>query len=64
MNADVSRACAQLKNHLQMGPGPQLDALIRGAESSDTLADLPNWIKAGIKKMGGEYAEKLTALAA
>jgi hypothetical protein len=57
MNPEVSRACAALKNHLNMPPGPQLDALIEAAESADSLADLPAWVKTGLRKINwpGEY---------
>ncbi len=51
LDAEVSRACARLKNHLNMGPGPQLDALIKSAESASSVKDLAPWIKAGLRKM-------------
>lgn len=54
---EVSRACAALKNHLNMPPGPQLSRLITAAENASSLADLPNWIKAGLHQIDwpGEY---------
>ena len=57
MNPDVSRACAALKNSLNMPPGPQLDRLIAAAESAQSLVDLPNWVKAGLRQISwpGEY---------
>ena len=57
MNPEVSRACAALKNSENMPPGPQLDRLIAAAESADSLADLPAWIRNGLHNIGwpGEY---------
>jgi len=57
MNPEVSRACAALKNHLNMPPGPQLDALIEAAENADSLAELPAWVRAGLHNINwpGEY---------
>lgn len=51
MNPDVSRACARLKNALRMPPGDQLDALIQAAETAESVDDLPQWIKTGLKKI-------------
>jgi hypothetical protein len=51
MNPDVSRACARLKNALQMTPGDQLDALIRAAEAAKSIDELPDWIKTGLRKI-------------
>lgn len=57
MSPEVSRACAALKNHLNLAPGRDLDRLIAAAESSTTLADLPDWVKNGLRNIGweGEY---------
>lgn len=57
MDPEVSRACAALKNALNMPPGPELDRLIAAAETSETLADLPKWIKDGLRQIGypGDY---------
>lgn len=52
MNPEVSRACAALKNHLNLPPGEQLDRLIEAAETSKSLADLPAWVKNGLRNMG------------
>ncbi len=51
LDPEVSRACARLKNHLNMPPGPQLDALIKSAESAQSVNDLAPWIKNGLRKM-------------
>jgi HPt (histidine-containing phosphotransfer) domain-containing protein len=51
MNPDVSRACARLKNALRMAPGDQLDALIEAAEKARSIDELPQWVKAGLKKI-------------
>ena len=51
MTPAVSRAAAALKNHLNLRPGDQLDRLIAAAESSATIADLPQWVRTGLKKM-------------
>lgn len=51
MNPEVSRACAALKNHLNLPPGPELDRLIDAAESADSLADLPAWVKNGLRNI-------------
>lgn len=57
MNPEVSRACAALKNHLNLPPGAQLDRLIEAAENAGSLADLPKWVKDGLHNIGwpGEY---------
>ena len=57
MQPEVSRACAALKNSLNMPPGPQLDRLIAAAESAQELADLPKWIKDGLHQINwpGDY---------
>ena len=52
MSPDVSRACAALKNHLNLPPGEQLDRLIDAAENSESIADLPKWVKDGLRNMG------------
>lgn len=57
MVPEVSRACAALKNELNMPPGPQLDRLIAAAEKAQSLSDLPKWVKDGLRQIGwpGEY---------
>jgi len=57
MNPEVSRACAALKNAMNLPPGPELDHLIAAAESADSLADLPKWVKDGLRNIGwpGDY---------
>jgi hypothetical protein len=51
MSPEVSRAAAALKNHLNLPPGDQLDRLIKAAETSKTIADLPAWVRTGLRKM-------------
>lgn len=51
MTAEVSRACARVKNYLNLPPGPQLDSLIRSAENSATIDELSPWIKNTLRKM-------------
>lgn len=57
MNPEVSRACAALKNSLNLPPGPQLDRLIAAAEKAQSLAELPKWVKDGLHQIGypGDY---------
>jgi len=57
MTPEVSRACAALKNSMNMPPGPQLDALIRAAENATDLADLPKWVRDGLHQIDwpGDY---------
>lgn len=52
MNPEVSRACAALKNALNLPPGEQLDRLIEAAESADSIADLPAWVRNGLHNIG------------
>lgn len=51
MTPEVSRACAALKNALNLPPGRELDRLIEAAETSETLADLPKWVKDGLHQI-------------
>jgi hypothetical protein len=57
MNPEVSRACAALKNAMNLPPGPELDRLIAAAESAESLTDLPKWVRDGLRNIGwpGEY---------
>jgi hypothetical protein len=57
MSPEVSRACAALKNHLNLPPGRELDRLIAAAENANSLAELPKWIRDGLRQIGwpGEY---------
>lgn len=51
MNPDVSRACARLKNALRIPPSDLLDALIAAAETANSIDELPDWVKVGLKKI-------------
>lgn len=57
LHPDVSRACAALKNALNLPPGPELDRLITAAESAQSLKDLPKWVKDGLRRINwpGDY---------
>lgn len=57
LHPDVSRACAALKNALNLPPGPELDRLIQAAESAQSLKDLPKWVKDGLRQINwpGDY---------
>lgn len=52
MSPEVSRACARLKNELNLGPGPELDRLVEAAENAPTLQALPGWVKTGLRNIG------------
>lgn len=57
MSPEVSRACAALKNHLNLPPGPELDRLIAAAQRAQSLSDLPRWVRDGLHNIEwpGEY---------
>ena len=57
MSPEVSRACAALKNSMNLPPGDELDRLIAAAESADSLSDLPKWVRDGLHNINwpGEY---------
>lgn len=55
MNAPtVSQACAQVKDRLQLEPGPVLDELILASRKATTVAELPQWIRNVLVFMDGE----------
>jgi hypothetical protein len=61
MPAEVSRACARVKNYLNLPPGPQLDSLIRSAETANSIDELSPWIKTTLRKMNDPVMQNRAA---
>lgn len=51
MDPEISRLLARLKNYLGLTPGPQLDSLIRAAETCQSEDELPDWIQNSLRSM-------------
>lgn len=45
MTPEVSRAVAQIRQVLNLEPGPELDGLIEAAAGAKAVDDLPQWAR-------------------